>query len=418
MWHVDEGALHAYLDGALDEYPAAEARRVRDHMEVCAECGMRLAEARRLRERAEEILALAVPRVNVPTFEELRAYVSRTRPASSRLSVRLYRLGWAASVVLALGTGWLLRGSDVVPGLTSRSSTLERGASIEEEAGGAAERRTAGSPAGEGAVATGPAEERADPVVGARAREPETPDRGERVADGGRALGAAPGSADDASLGATPRSAEELRPLSAGAPAPAAGGGIGLAAATPQEARSAPAPSPSAVGAGDTAGAAAPPAPSLAAADRAVEVEERQVAEVRSAPAVGLGVTSAIAHGAEPIAPGVRRPQGAVPADGGRGPPDGDDLVSLVVPGLEVLDVLSIGEGSTFSGMRALQRLANGDTLELVHLPGSVSPVLLPPLRTGWSELVRPRGNGWLVMRAPVSERELAELLQRLEAGR
>ena len=26
MSHVDEGALHAYLDGALDEYPPAEAR--------------------------------------------------------------------------------------------------------------------------------------------------------------------------------------------------------------------------------------------------------------------------------------------------------------------------------------------------------------------------------------------------------
>ena len=25
MWHVDEGAIHAYLDGALDHLPATEA---------------------------------------------------------------------------------------------------------------------------------------------------------------------------------------------------------------------------------------------------------------------------------------------------------------------------------------------------------------------------------------------------------
>ena len=33
MSHVDDGALHAYLDGALEEYPIAEARRVREHLE-------------------------------------------------------------------------------------------------------------------------------------------------------------------------------------------------------------------------------------------------------------------------------------------------------------------------------------------------------------------------------------------------
>jgi len=95
-----------------------------------------------------------------------------------------------------------------------------------------------------------------------------------------------------------------------------------------------------------------------------------------------------------------------------------DETVSLVVPGLEVLDVLPVGEGTTFAGMRALQRLQSGDTLELVHLPETVSPASLPALRVGWNELVRQRGAGWLVMRAPLSEEALGELLQRLEAGR
>ncbi|MBM4185483.1 MAG: hypothetical protein FJ207_14905, partial [Gemmatimonadetes bacterium] len=116
MSHVDEGALHAYLDGALDEYPAAEARRIREHVETCAMCMERLAEERKVREDANAILGLAAPQVEVPTFEELRAYVVRTTKAErSTMSVRLYRMSWAASVVLALGTGWMLRGGEAVP---------------------------------------------------------------------------------------------------------------------------------------------------------------------------------------------------------------------------------------------------------------------------------------------------------------
>lgn len=94
-----------------------------------------------------------------------------------------------------------------------------------------------------------------------------------------------------------------------------------------------------------------------------------------------------------------------------------EDSVSLVVPGLEVLDVLPVGQGTTFAGMRALQRLESGDTLELVHLPEGIDPSFLPPLSPGQNQLVLQRGAGWLVMRARVPEPYLQELLQRLEAG-
>ena len=63
MPHVDEGALHAYLDGALDDYPNGEARRIRAHLERCASCGAALAEARSLRDTAEAVLA--TPTLNV-----------------------------------------------------------------------------------------------------------------------------------------------------------------------------------------------------------------------------------------------------------------------------------------------------------------------------------------------------------------
>jgi hypothetical protein len=110
MSHVDKGALHAYLDGSLDEYPQAEAERVREHLDGCAVCAEMLEAERKVRADAEAMLALAVPDVDLPSLEELRAYVKRTRPIRQTASVRIYRMGWAASVVLALGTGWMLRG--------------------------------------------------------------------------------------------------------------------------------------------------------------------------------------------------------------------------------------------------------------------------------------------------------------------
>jgi hypothetical protein len=110
MSHVDEGALHAYLDGALDALPASEAARIRQHLASCEACTRRLEEERALREEAGAILAGADPGVGaMPSLEELRqvaAARSRAGPGS-----RLRQLTWAASVVLAVGAGWLLRGS-------------------------------------------------------------------------------------------------------------------------------------------------------------------------------------------------------------------------------------------------------------------------------------------------------------------
>src|SRR5690606_5297442 len=69
MSHVDEGALHAYLDGALDEYPVAEARRIRAHLECCGPCIGRLEEERSVRERASAVLSAADAPVVMPPLE-------------------------------------------------------------------------------------------------------------------------------------------------------------------------------------------------------------------------------------------------------------------------------------------------------------------------------------------------------------
>ena len=122
MSHVDDGALHAYLDGALEEYPVAEARRVREHLDVCAECSERLESARRVRSDAHAILGMATPIADAPSIEELKSYAKRTRKIPPRVPVRGRRLSWAASVILAIGVGWVMRADDT--GFVSESVIL------------------------------------------------------------------------------------------------------------------------------------------------------------------------------------------------------------------------------------------------------------------------------------------------------
>jgi len=413
MSHVDEGALHAYLDGALDEYPVAEARRVREHLDACAECAERLAAERRTRERADEILALAAPRVEAPTFEDLRAYVRRNQPVTTRVSVRLYRMGWAASVALALGTGWMLRGGAVDPMLSPGSgAALESRATAAEATADVAE---ADAPANAPEADALRQEREAVRSESARLEANELVGRGAAPTAGAVVLtdDVAPNDlvaarSLDAVANATPPSdvrADFISPAPSAPPTPVAGAGAAPGATPVSAARER-----AAGGVGTDADAQKVAETQVAAGPQAsppdTDATRRAAPEQR--------ITSALI--AEPALAGAltRTAPGSAQAERSAD----DDAVSLVVPGLEVLDVLPVGEGTTFAGMRALQRLQSGDTLELVHLPGTVSPASLPPLRMGWSELVRERGEGWLVMRAPVPEATLAELLLRLEVGR
>lgn len=113
MSHVDEGTLHAYLDGALEHLGAAEAARVREHLARCPECAGRLEEEREVRREAEALLtSTAVDAGPLPDFEALRTRAERGRPGTGS---RLRTLGLAASLVLAVGTGWFLRGGLPAP---------------------------------------------------------------------------------------------------------------------------------------------------------------------------------------------------------------------------------------------------------------------------------------------------------------
>lgn len=108
MQHVDEGVLHAYLDGAIDSLAAAGAlprgvtpAEVQAHLRSCADCRALLERERALRADAGAILqAAALDEVDVPPFpfEEVEPAARRRR--------RGLPVAWAASVVLALGAGW------------------------------------------------------------------------------------------------------------------------------------------------------------------------------------------------------------------------------------------------------------------------------------------------------------------------
>jgi hypothetical protein len=91
-----------------------------------------------------------------------------------------------------------------------------------------------------------------------------------------------------------------------------------------------------------------------------------------------------------------------------------DDSYSLVVPGLAVLDVRFRGSGTRPEGQVALQRLESGDTLEVIHLPPDLDPVSLEERSPGTNELVVRRSAGWIVMRAPLPDARLMELMTRL----
>lgn len=115
MKHVDEGTLHAYLDGAIDALVEAGAlprdttrTAIEAHLAGCADCRALLEAERAVRDGATDILAGASPSVDVPPFE---AVVGPPAPVR-RSARRTLPLAWAASIVMAVGVGWW--GSDYV----------------------------------------------------------------------------------------------------------------------------------------------------------------------------------------------------------------------------------------------------------------------------------------------------------------
>jgi hypothetical protein len=115
MRHVDEGSIHAWLDGAIAD--PAERAWIEEHLRWCAACGARVAEERSTLEQAHALLAVAAPATEPPSFDEIAARAARHQDLRRRPTVaerllhdrRLLQLGWAATVILAVGIGWFAR---------------------------------------------------------------------------------------------------------------------------------------------------------------------------------------------------------------------------------------------------------------------------------------------------------------------
>jgi len=123
MSHVDDGQLHAYLDGA---YPPGDEQgeRIASHLGSCVDCRVRLEDARGLREKVGLVMRHAAPAaLEPPTFDAIleRARAARergvpgpgtsARPAGDAHGAprrwRRMPLAWAASLMMALAAGWL-----------------------------------------------------------------------------------------------------------------------------------------------------------------------------------------------------------------------------------------------------------------------------------------------------------------------
>ena len=99
MQHLDEGTIHAWLDGAL---PTAEAREVEQHVAICSECAAVVAEARGLIAGASRIAS---------SLDVVRGNVIPKKPASGAgkslwhsLHLTPARAALAATVMIAVST--------------------------------------------------------------------------------------------------------------------------------------------------------------------------------------------------------------------------------------------------------------------------------------------------------------------------
>ena len=434
MSHVSDGALHAYLDGALDEYPSGEAEAIREHLAVCPDCAARVDEERRIRDASTAILVGTTPPIEVPPLEELRARAAALGRAKDPIPVRLYRLGWAASIVLAVGAGWMLRDGQVEPlgfmdpipieglprleeappvGLRPPPQELTADETAARRELVQAMARRAPPPAEQTSVAS---EDPTPQATGVAAAARVGPERGSpslpAAAVVAEALLEAPGAdeieedvrtdfqlrgildedrvafRDELDAGLTPEAPEaasvvlETTALDLAADERARAALVESVAARPET-------------------VAALPETSAARPDSdTTERRERSGSVINSARQVDAG----------PLLGGARGGGAEIQGADRRGEDDAPG--SLVVPGLEVIFIGWLEEGVV---LQALQYLEPGDTLELLHLSEGVDPSARPPLeKEGHNEIVVPHDGGWLILRARRSEADLRALLELL----
>jgi hypothetical protein len=103
MPHLDEGTLHALLDG---EIPSAELPPIQAHLGACPECRARLAEEQDLLAESDRLIEVLELPEAAPALAPIHTAPRRVWPT---------RLAWAATLVLAAGLGYSVRGGPAEP---------------------------------------------------------------------------------------------------------------------------------------------------------------------------------------------------------------------------------------------------------------------------------------------------------------
>ena len=135
MQHLDEGTIHAWLDGALGQ---ADAARVETHVAECAACAAAVAEARGLIAGASRVLGALDPMPShvvpaglsaPPTARSKVADIAGVRRAGRRLfRLTPARLAAAAVIVVAAGTMLTMTGRERRPYATSVTQSRDAAA--------------------------------------------------------------------------------------------------------------------------------------------------------------------------------------------------------------------------------------------------------------------------------------------------
>ena len=107
MQHLDEGLLQAWLDESRSGLSQSDRAEVEGHLSSCDLCVRKLEELEETSHRLETLLPGPEPEEGAtPPFKDVVARSHHHQANRHRRSV--WRgVGWAASVVVALGVGWI-----------------------------------------------------------------------------------------------------------------------------------------------------------------------------------------------------------------------------------------------------------------------------------------------------------------------
>ncbi len=113
MSHLEEGVLHAMLDGEVE---SAELKGIEAHLAACGVCATRLEEARRFRDEAFAMITALDEQPAVARVVPAPVAAAADRPPRTRGWRRLPAwapgLAWAATIVAAVGLGWSLQAGE------------------------------------------------------------------------------------------------------------------------------------------------------------------------------------------------------------------------------------------------------------------------------------------------------------------